>query len=83
MSERFGSMRALSSANRAKAAEIALRFREDLETVVVKCRERAPPAEQTAALKAASATLDDFLTVAQTKFQLPVLEKPPGGMPLL
>ena len=32
MSERFGSMRALSSANRAKAAEIALRFREDLET---------------------------------------------------
>ena len=69
--------------DRAKAADIAERFGTQLLAVEESCRERAPPAEQVAALKAASAALQDFLAVSATKFEIPVLSVAPGAPALL
>ena len=73
MSERFGALRALRAVDRAKASEIASAYAASVAAVEQACRERAPPQEQVAALRAASASLADFITVCATKFEIPKL----------
>ena len=83
MTQRYGAFRALRRPERTKGVELAAQFGADLAAVQQSCRDRAPPADQAAALRAASATLGEFLALSATKWETPKLPSDGVSSPLL
>ena len=74
---------ALRATDRAKGAELASRFGQQLTALEDKNRGRVPVAEQAEAARAASELLADFLGVAATKYKVPELVIQPGSAPVI